>query len=412
MISSQPNSLPGNVHPHQVVDFDIYTDDRLLEDTHAGYKEIQRTAPDIFYTPRNGGHWVVTRYDLQSAVLRDSQHFSSHEMTIPKLNSPNVMIPINLDPPDHAPYRNVLIRYFDRKSIAGMESTLVAWANRLIDGVIADGKCDFSETLGAGFPVSVFMEMMGMPLDRFEEFRRIAREYFATTDVARRIQIQDQILAVVGGMIEDRKLKPGDDLLSKLIGEKVHERPLTFEEIRSIGFLLFLAGLDTVANALTFAFRHLALDPALQRRLSAEPGKIPDFVEESLRCYGVSSPPRIVKKEIRLGGADLRVGDMILCPLTLAGVDERKNQNPERFDIDRKDRAHLVFSTGAHMCIGNLLARAEMRVFTHEWLKRIPAFRLAAGSTLKWRPTLHLSLTNLPLEWPAAGANTGQQSIS
>jgi cytochrome P450 len=154
-----------------------------------------------------------------------------------------------------------------------------------------------------------------------------------------------------------------------------------------------------VANALTFSFHHLAGDEALQARLAAEPERIADFVEESLRCYGVVHQTRIVKKDIEIAGAHFHAGDMVSCALPLAGLDERKNPDPERFDIDRKNRQHIVFSTGAHTCIGNILARAEMRVFTQEWLKRVPRFRLSATKPVVWRAGQVMSCQHLPLEW-------------
>jgi cytochrome P450 len=392
-------AVPEHVKPEQVIDFDIYTEKRLFENLHQAYKELHGSAPDIFFTPRNGGHWIITRFDLMSGILRDAEHFSSRELDIPKSNSHNVMIPLNLDPPDHAAYRAALMRHFDRKFVASMEDKLRTWSGRLIDRVIADRRADFTESLGAAFPVSVFMELMGMSLDRFDEFRAIVHEYFGKTTVERRIAIQNQIIAIMTGLIEERRVQPRDDLLSKLVGETVRGRPLTLDELQSIGFILFLGGMDTVANALTFAFQHLAGDPALQRRLSAEPAKIPDFVEEALRCYGVVNQTRIVKKDVEIDGARFREGDMVLCVLTLAGMDERKNPDPDRFDVDRTDRQHIAFSTGAHTCIGNILARAEMRVFTEEWLKRIPSFRHAPGVKLEWRPGLVMSLPHLPLEW-------------
>jgi cytochrome P450 len=299
-------------------------------------------------------------------------------------------------------YRVVLMRYFYNKAVTGMEGTLVAWADRLIDRVVADGQCDFTDALGAAFPVSVFMDMMGMPLARFDEFRALVLEYFSNATVARRNELQNIIMGVVTEMIDEKRRAPGDDLLSKLLAETVRGRPFTTEELQSMCFLLFLAGLDTVANALTFAFRHLAEDPALQQTLAEHTEKIPAFVEESLRRYGVVNVPRIVKKNHVIGDAEFREGDMVLCPLPLAGMDERKNPQPTLFDLERQGREHMVFSSGAHICIGNVLARAEMRVFTERWLKRVPQFRIKAGTQLEWRPGLVMALMHLPLEWQAA----------
>jgi cytochrome P450 len=400
-IETAAGALPDNVKPSQVVDFDIYTEPRLKADLHLGWKSLHEAGADILFTPRNGGHWIVTRFDLMNQILRDTDHFSNRELDIPKSGSPNLMIPLNLDPPDHAPYRLILMRFFDRKAVATMEDRLRAWAERLIDRVAEHGRCDFTESLGAGFPVSVFMEMMGFPLERIEEFRTIVLEYFGKTTIERRIEIQNHIFEVITALFEARRREPGDDMASGLLAAEVRGRRLTLEELQSIGFLLFIAGLDTVANALTFGFRQLAGDPDLQRRLAADPARIPDFVEESLRRFAVVNQTRIVKRDVEIEGASFREGDMVLCPLTLAGLDERVNPEPARFDIDREEREHIAFSAGPHMCIGNMLARAEMRVFTEAWLKRIPQFRIEPGATLEWRPGLVMALMNLPLAWPA-----------
>ncbi|GFE82055.1 cytochrome P450 [Steroidobacter agaridevorans] len=403
MATETISSIPAHVRPEQVVDVDIYTDPRLLAGPHAAYKAFQDAGPDIFYTPRNGGHWIITRYDLMSTILRDPEHFSSKELHIPRLNSPVQFIPLSLDPPDHARYRAVLLKHFDKKSIAAMADKLRLWADRLIDRVQARGHCDFAEELGAAYPVSIFMEMMGMPLERFEEFRGIVLEYFSNISSERRLQLQETIIGVMMDLREQRLKEPREDLISKLLAERVRGEPLTAEEFQSMGYLLFLGGLDTVANALTFAFYHLAGDPELQSRLASQPERLPDFVEESLRMYGVVHQPRIVKKQIELAGARFEVGDMVMCALPVAGRDDRKNPDPERFDIDRQDRQHIAFSIGAHTCIGNVLARAEMRTFTEAWLRRIPNFRMAPGAKLEWRGGSILALTHLPLEWNAGG---------
>jgi cytochrome P450 len=387
------------VNPDLVVDWDIYTEPKLREDVHLGWRSLHDTAPDIFWTPRNGGHWVVMRYDDQVKVLTDPEHFSSRELHIPPMFNGNVMIPLNLDPPEHTRYRAVLMRYLGPGAIRALEPKLYMWANRLIDRVIDRGECDFTETLGAAFPVSVFMELMGMPLDRFEEFRAIVREYFSNITVERRAELQNSIITAMRELYEEKRRNPGQDMATALVGEQVRGRPLTQEELESIGFLLFLGGLDTVANALTFAFRNLAQDPALQDRLARETARLPDFVEESLRRFAVVNQTRIVKADTVIKGAQFREGQMVLCPLTSAGLDDRRNPDPERFDIDRGDRAHITFSIGAHTCIGNMLGRQEMRVFTEVWLKRVGSFRLANDAPPPWRPGMIMALEHLPLAW-------------
>ena len=395
--------VPPHVRPEQVIDIDIYTDERVLAGPHHAYKVLQDASPDIFYTPRNGGHWIVTRFDKMGQILRDPEHFSSRELHIPKLHSPVQFIPLSLDPPDHAKYRAVLLRHFDRKAVASRAPKLQEWADRLIDRVIAKGRCNFAEALGATYPVSIFMEVMGMPLERLDEFRDIVLEYFSNIPSERRLQLQEKIIGAMMGLREERLKEPRADLISGLVNdERVDGRPLSDDEFRSMGYILFLGGLDTVANALTFAFWNLAQRPDLQQRLVAEPDKMADYVEESLRCFGVVHQTRVVKKDIEIDGAHFHEGDMVMCALPAAGLDERKNPDPERFDIDRKGRQHVAFSTGAHTCIGNLLARAEMAAFTTAWLKRVPSFRIQPGGKLVWRGGTVMALLDLPLEWPVA----------
>ena len=390
----------ANSSPHAPeFDFDIYKDARLKADLHGGFKSLHAAAPDIFWTPRNGGHWVVTRYDLISQIMRDSVHFSNAQMNIPKTETPYVMIPLNLDPPDHTPFRAVLVRYFSPKAVGGMEETLRGWANRLIDKVIDTGACDFTDTLGAGFPVSIFMEMMGLPMDRFDEFRGVVVEFFSDITNERRVELQAWMFAEMEALIRDRMAERREDLISRLLDEQVRGRSLTMEELKSICFLLFIAGLDTVANMMTFAFHHLARDPALQSTLAADPARIIDFVEESLRCYAIVNGTRIVKQDVEIAGAGFKVGDMVACSLPLAGMDERKNSNPMHFDIDRQSREHLAFSIGPHVCVGHYLARAEMKIFTEEWLKRVPQMRVASGFVPDFRAGLVMALNHLPIEW-------------
>ncbi len=397
--TARPDHVPDYVRDDQILHYDRFEDSRIVDDVQLDSHKLHSEAPDIFYSPCNGGHWVVTRFDDMSALLKDTEHFSNRELDIPPSNSPNVMIPLNLDPPDHLGYRMALMRHFDRKQIAAMEPKLRVWANRLIDRVIDKGECEFTEEVGARFPVSVFMELMGLPLDQLEPFRLVVLEYFSETTTERRIEMQNYIIATMREYFDKRRAEPQNDLMSKLVQETVKGRPLTDEELESIGFLLFIAGLDTVANTMTFTFRYLAERPDIQQRLREDPDAYTDFVEEALRRFSIVSQTRIVKKDLDYKGVAFRIGDMIACPLYLGGMDPQRNPEPEVFDIDRKNRAHVAFSTGPHTCLGNFLARAEMRVMAEEWMRRIPSFRLKPGTRPEWRTGGVAALHNVHVEW-------------
>lgn len=393
--------VPAHVRPEQVFDYDYLGDRRITENVHESFATLHGEAPDIFWSPRNGGFWTVTRHDLMTAILRDTDHFSNRELDIPPSYSPNVMIPLNLDPPDHLPYRIVLMRHLDSKSVAAMEPRIRRWAVELIEAVAKDGRCDFLAAIGEKFPVFVFMEMMGLPLDRFAEFRTLVVEYYAVgaSDIPRRVEIQNRMMAIMRALFEERRLAPRDDMMSALVTAEVRGRPLTMEELESYGLLLFQAGLDTVANTLSFTFHFLAQHPDLQQRLASDPACYPDFVEEALRRFSIVQQTRLVKKDYDFQGVAFRKGDMLACPLALGGMDERVNADPLTFDIDRKDRQHVAFSTGPHICVGNILARTEMRVLAEEWFRRIPAFRLTPGSHAHWHTGGVFAISGFEIEW-------------
>ena len=107
--------LPDYIPKNLIFDFDIYHDPRVTSDVHNTYETLHRDAPDVFYTPRNGGHWMIMRYDLITEVVRDPEHFSAKEMSIPRVPNPVPMIPLNLDPPVSIPYRQALMPYFAPK---------------------------------------------------------------------------------------------------------------------------------------------------------------------------------------------------------------------------------------------------------------------------------------------------------
>lgn len=391
--------IPAHVRPDQVYRFDIYTDPRLLRDLHTGYRELQLDAPEIFYTPRNGGHWLVTRFDLIETVIKDTANFSNREIEIPATHSPFVAIPINLDPPEHTPYRRMLMRHFTPRMVADLEPKMQDWATRLIGKVYARGECDFAEELGALYPVTVFMELAGLPLDRYVEFRQVVTEFFSNIPAERRIELQRKIFFELETVLRARMDEPRDDLFSRLVADEVDGRKLTMEELLSIAFLLFVAGLDTVANALTFAFHFLAKNPEIQDRLITDPAAIPKFIDESMRRFPVTNGVRLICNDIEFGGAQLRAGEMIVAPMTLAGMDDRRNPDPERFDIDRQKRQHVSFSTGPHLCLGHHMAKAEMRIFIAEFLRRIPRFQLAEGFKPEFRAGIVMALERLPITW-------------
>jgi len=395
--------VPDHVPAELVHEFDIYEDEGIRRDLHRQYARVLDEAPGIFYTPNNGGHWMVTRHDTISAVVMDTTLFSTEHSQIPKVANPPRFIPLNYDPPENMQYRQLLMPYFSPKAVKAMDAEIEFQANRIVDLVKDKGRCEFVQDVAAPFPVTVFMILMGLPLERFNDFRKMVDDFFNAQGTDRLEGITQTINAEIMAIINARRADPKEDLVSYLVNAEMRGRKLTEYELLNICFLLVLGGLDTVTNMLTFTTHRLAQEPAIQERLIADPSLIPAASEEGLRLFGVVNVPRVVKKDVDLLGAPFRVGDMVLCTLPMAGWDDRKNDNPAVFDLDRKDRQFLTFSTGAHLCLGHFLARTELQKMYGVWMKKIGKFRLAADAQFHYRGGTVMALDRLDLEWDVQG---------
>ena len=406
-ITTAPNR-PAHVPDHLVFDFDIYGDSRVGEDVQGSYAEILAEAPDIFWTTRNGGHWIVKGFDAISAVVTDPEHFSVREMQIPRVKNPPFFIPLSLDPPENLPYRRAMVPMFGPVAIKALEPRIRYWAADIVGKVVHEGACDFQSDVAKIFPVTIFMELMGMDLSRLREFRHLAEGFFENqnneAEMARR---SGEILGLLTSLIEEKKAAPDDKLMSHFITVDIDGRRMRDEEILAMSFVLFLGGMDTVTNLTGFAYQQLAQMPDLQAHLAANPDAIAAFVDEAIRLYGVVNTPRLVVKDMDIGEAHFREGEMVLNILCIGSRDPAKFDAPNVIDLDRKRAAHLTFSSGPHICVGHVLGRAELRILTEEWVKQIPSFGPRPGERHQFRTGTVMALESLPLMWPvkATGAD-------
>ncbi|MES2095653.1 MAG: cytochrome P450 [Pseudomonadota bacterium] len=403
-----PAQLPGNPPPHVpehlVFDFDIYADPRIGEDVQGSYARTLEDAPDIFWTRRNGGHWIVKGFDAITAVVTDPEHFSVREMQIPRVENPPFFIPLSLDPPENLPYRRAMMPMFGPVAIKAFEPRIREWAAMIVDRVAAAGACDFQSEVSKLFPVTVFMELMGMDLSRLQEFRHLAEGFFENqNNEAEMMRLSGEIMGTLIALIADKRANPDGKLMSHFITVDIDGRQMNDDEILAMSFVLFLGGMDTVTNVTGFAYQQLAQMPDVQARLVADPALIPAFADEAIRLFGVVNTPRLVVKDIAIGDAQFRAGEMVLNILCLGSRDPRKFDAPNAFDLDRKRTAHLTFSSGPHLCVGHVLGRAELRILTEEWLKRIPEFTATPGKPHAFRTGTVMALESLPLEWATAG---------
>ncbi len=392
---------PAHVPAELVRDIDIYSLPGLVDgrtdDIHAIWKHIQDTHPPIFWTPRNGGHWMLTRYDVMRTVGTNANQFSNCDIFVPKGTAP-FLTPTNMDPPQHTAFRNLLMPTFSPASLARAADQARNAAVSIIEQLRPKGRCEFVDEFSSVMPIVAFMSLVNLPTDDLA-FLRKATDDLSPTNIDP-MQGWAPLSAYVEAQINLRRANPQDDFISSLLQAKVDGRPLTPEQIFSMTLLVISGGLDTVKIALSFAAAFLAQNPKHRRELIEHPERIDNAVEELFRRFGVSNIARVAKDDCEIDGVDVKKGESILLVYPLAGLDESKTRDPLTVDFSREQPRHLIFGSGVHTCIGNRLARRELRLFLREWLSRIPDFEIAPET----RPVETTGVTNyineLHLVWP------------
>ena len=391
-------SIPDHVPPHLVRDFD-YISSGDVTDINAFWAQL-RDGPEIFYTPRQGGHWVLTRFEDIAHVLATHEDFSSIYEVIPKGSTrPNVP-PIGMDPPQHTEFRRLLQPFFSPKSIENLEGRSRQLTLDLLEKFSGATACEFVSDFSLTMPIGIFMSLVALP-DNDRLYLLDAAERAVRSSTAEgRMEAYQELEVYLGKVLEQRREDLGDDMLSALLKARVEGgRPLTQRELIDAGSLLLVGGLDTVAGMLGFIMMFLAKNDKHRRRLVEEPELIPQAIEEMMRLYSSANIARIVIRDMEYKGISMKAGDAILAAMSMSGIDERQYDNPLVVDFDRPDKRSLVFGKGPHQCIGSFLARTELRVFLTEWLRRVPDFRIKPGDEPRVASGPANTVLYLPLVW-------------
>ena len=394
---------PAHVPAELVRDFDFYNDAGLREKAQAHYRELLGHYPDVFWTPRNGGHWVVMGSRAVRDAFHDWEHFRNSGQTgIGGLPGPaeELFLPIQLDPPVHERYRALINPLLGPRAVNDMKGQVSALSTELIDAVEAKRECDFVDSISQPLPVKIFMMQMGLPLDRYREFAGWVQTFLNGNTVEERDEAMMRFHNVLTELLRERQKSPTDDWMSKLLSLRLDGRELDVQkEVLPIAMLLFVGGLDTVKNTLGHIFRILAGRPDLQAWIRQHPERIPEALEELFRYLGGTSPPRRVGADIVFHGAPMHKNDMVALVTGTVGIDERAIDRPFEIDFERDQKPHATFGTGPHRCAGSNLARLEMRIFIELWFARIPEFRIKPGTSPVFNPGVVNAIDQLIIEW-------------
>ncbi|MEY4722057.1 MAG: hypothetical protein RIQ46_1782 [Pseudomonadota bacterium] len=302
---------------------------------------------------------------------------------------------LHMDPPDHPKYRAVASGYFHAKNLDGLTGQIRAIAAEFADRLVeAGGECDFAQEIAFLYPLRVIMTVLGVPQEDEPLMLRLTQELFGTADddLAREgnanatgAEVGEALAAVTAdfdayfdGLLADRRKHPRNDLISVIANAEIDGKPMPALEARSYCIVAATAGHDTTAGVTAGGFKAICEDPSLLPAIRDNQDTIKAFVEEAARLHSPSKiTMRTAVQDIELCDRQFRAGDWIAMAWASGNRDETLFPDPDAFRIDRKPNKLISFGNGPHVCIGQHLARLEMRLLFEEIARRVESVELA-----------------------------------
>jgi cytochrome P450 len=397
---------PDHVPPELVMDFDLFDIPGGEDDVQLAMRAFQQDGPDIFWTPRNGGHWVVTRAEDIAVVQRDWERFSNQCYMIPKKPAGGFKEPpLDVDPPRHTELRRPLTVGLMPRQVHRIEDNVRQLAVELIEAVLARGHCEFVDQIGKVLPISIFLDLADLPREDRKILRPIAQQAINSPTQEQRAEGFARLETYLRPIIRARRETPGDDLISQLVNVSDGGRRIGEDDAFAYAAVVLFGGFDSVASMLGLCIRYLARNPDTRRDIVAhldDEAFMRSAAEEMLRRHGMATTSRLVVRDTSLKDARFKAGEMVTILHMLAGLDERFIPDPLTLDLRRPPiNTHGIFGSGPHACPGAVLARRELQIFLQEWLRRIPDYAIAPGTASRTTMGTVACLSELHLTWPA-----------
>jgi cytochrome P450 len=351
--------------------------------------------------PIVGKVWTTTTQDLADQVLKDSETFSLRkedgsiagiQWWMPGIVRALANNMLSMDEPDHRRLREIVDEAFRRRAVLDMEPRIQAIADELADELFAEGSpADLVERYARKLPLSVICELLGLPPADRAKFTAWASGFTRFTGALGFFSVIPNVLAMRRYMEQRlnvvRELG-GDGLIAELVRVEREGGRISRNEMVAMLFLLLFAGHETTTHLISGSVHELLKNPDLRDWLEEDWSRAGLAVEELLRFVTPVqfTKPRVVRKDIELGGVRLKKGDKIMPMLAAANLDPQANARPERLDLERKPNRHIAFGTGIHFCLGHQLARIEGICALKALFRRWPKLELAGEeSQIKWR---------------------------
>ncbi|RVX46714.1 cytochrome P450 [Nonomuraea polychroma] len=363
--------------------------------------------------PFPDGHqgWLVTGYDLVRSVLADPRFSSRRELMRhhPLIDYGDIEVPpappgefLLMDEPQHSRYRKPLVGKFTVRRMRQLTERVEQITAEHLDAMEKAGPpTDLVTAFAKPIPAIVICELLGVPYEDRGFFQENIDKFLggevSDEELMTAYTATQQYLAE---LVAAKRANPTDDVLSDLL-----DSDLTDEELQGMALILLSAGFDTTANMLALGTFALLQNPDQLAALRAEPALTDQAVEELLRYLSVAKQFfRVALEDIELGGHTITGGTTVILSLHTANRDPDRFPNPHVLDVRRQDGGHLAFSHGIHQCLGQQLARVEMRVALPALLNRFPTLRLAVpAEEVALRPETAdiYGVKSLPVTWDA-----------
>jgi cytochrome P450 len=376
-----------------------------------GLRAARPVSPMAFPDGHEG--WLVTGYDAVRQLLADTRFSSRQDLGIihvpfetpgmPVQTEPSPQTPglfISMDPPDHSRLRRKLTGAFTVKRMKQLEEQII----EIVEGQLAAmtklaPPVDLVKEFALPVPSLVICALLGVPYADRENFQANSTKF-----LEKDVKLEDKMAAYgamttyLAELVTSKRAEPGEDLLSDL----ARDEDLSIEELVGMAFLLLLAGHETTANMLSLGTFALLEHPDQLAELRADRELFPDAVEELMRYLSVVDVNyRYATEDLELGGETIPKGSTVVVSMLAADHDSGRFDEADTLDIHRKARGHLAFGHGVHQCLGQQLARIEMRAGFEGLLRRFPTLALAVpAGEVRLKTDMNIyGVHELPVTW-------------
>jgi cytochrome P450 len=383
-------------------------DPAVRDDPYPVYAALRAADPLCRFGP---GSWGVTRHADVVALQHDPRLGSEFPPAYHRMSAGDgpagaffSRIMLYRDPPEHRRLRQLMSKSFGPAVVRRLRADLGEMTDALLTPALDSGRMDVVTDLAYPLPVLAVSRLMGIPAEVRDDVRRhainLGRAFSAVVPEQARGAADEAVgwlRGCLGELLDERRARPGEDLLSHLLAAEDAEDALTQDEILDNTVFAFFAGFETTVHLISTGFAALMRHPGQLARLRADPGLAASAVEEFLRYDApIQGTARFVREAVELGGRTVRAGRVIVLMLGSANHDERVFADPETLDITRTPNRHVTFGGGAHLCLGAFLARTEGAVIFERLARRLAVLE-PAGAPVREVDTPFRAFATIPV---------------